>query len=136
MPGLGGNDDAGAAGGDDVAELLQDHGGAVQVDGEDGFGWGLAGGDAGSVDQAGDVGVGLPVGQHDVLAGADTPGDRLADRAWADDDDDLGHAGLLPGAVVARRMVTGWAAGPVTWRRSSESLEPPAVTATPRGSST
>jgi hypothetical protein len=35
VPGLGGDDDPGAAAGDDVAELLQQHGGAVQVHGQD-----------------------------------------------------------------------------------------------------
>ena len=29
----------------------------------------------------------VQVGEHDVLAGADAPGDRLADRSGADDDD-------------------------------------------------
>ena len=38
------------------------------------------------------VGVALPqVRQHDVLTGADPPGDRLADRAGSDDDNDFVH---------------------------------------------
>ena len=41
------------------------------------------------------------VGEHDVLAGADSPGDRLTDRAGADDDDDFvvgrGHDDRPPG---------------------------------------
>lgn len=57
------------------------------------------------------VGVGLlEVGEHDVFAGADAPGDCLPDRARSDDDDDSAHAVLL-----SRRMVMGWASGPVTW---------------------
>jgi hypothetical protein len=35
VPGLRGDDDPGAAAGDDVAELLEQHGGAVQVHGQD-----------------------------------------------------------------------------------------------------
>ena len=35
------------------------------------------------------------VGQHDMLAGADAPGDRLTDRSCSDDDDDLAHEELL-----------------------------------------
>ena len=62
----------------------------------------------------GGLGVGLAqVGQHDVLAGADAPGDGLADRPGADDDDDVAHD-VLP-LVLSRRMVTGRASGPVTW---------------------
>ena len=60
------------------------------------------------------LGVGLAqVGEHDVLAGADAPGDGLADQARSDDDDDVAHE-LLP-LVLSRRMVTGRASGPVTW---------------------
>jgi hypothetical protein len=43
VPGLGGDDDAGAAVADDVAELVEDNCGSVEVDGEDGFGRCLAG---------------------------------------------------------------------------------------------
>ena len=43
VPGLRGDDDAGAAARDDVAELLEHQGGAVQVDGEDRLGRGLDG---------------------------------------------------------------------------------------------
>jgi hypothetical protein len=43
VTGLRGNDNTGAAGGDDVAELLENDRRAVEVDGEDGFRWGLAG---------------------------------------------------------------------------------------------
>jgi hypothetical protein len=54
------------------------------------------------------VGVGLAeIGQHHVLPGADSPCDRLSDRPWSDEDDDFGH-----GALLTRRMVTGWASGP------------------------
>ena len=156
VPGLGGDDDAGAAGGDDVAELLEDHRGAVQVDVEDRRRRRLARRDAGGVDEAGDVaeggggldegldrraggdvdgrgadrepgvtedlrgGVGVrlvEVGEHDVLAGADPPGDGLADRAGADDDDDVAHDVLLAVLLVSRgtrRMVTSAASGPTT----------------------
>jgi hypothetical protein len=58
VAGLGGEDDAGAAGGDDVAELFEDDGGAVEIDVEDRRWPGLAGGDAGSVDDTGDVAEG------------------------------------------------------------------------------
>jgi hypothetical protein len=43
VPGLRGDDDAGAALGDDVAELFEHNGGSVEIDGEDGFGRRLAG---------------------------------------------------------------------------------------------
>jgi hypothetical protein len=35
VPGLGGDDDPGAAAGEEVPELLEQHGGAVQVHGQD-----------------------------------------------------------------------------------------------------
>ena len=34
----------------------------------------------------------VQVGQHDVLAGAHAPGDRLTDRSCSDDDNDLAHS--------------------------------------------
>jgi hypothetical protein len=40
---LGGDDDAGAAGCDDVANFFEEDGGSVEVDGEDRFDWRLAG---------------------------------------------------------------------------------------------
>jgi hypothetical protein len=44
----------------------------------------------------GGVGVGLvQVGDQDVLAGADPPGDGLSDRPGPDDDRDLAHPDLL-----------------------------------------
>ena len=55
----------------------------------------------------------VQVGEHDVLAGADPPGDGLADRPGADDDDDVAHDELLSVSGV-RRMVTSAAAGPTT----------------------
>ena len=55
------------------------------------------------------------VGQQDVLACADTPGDGLAYLAGSYDDDNFGH-GDLPSSLSGRsRMVTAWAEGPVTW---------------------
>ena len=49
----------------------------------------------------GGVGVVLvEVGEHDVLAGADPSGDGLADRAGADDDDDVAHDVLLSVLLV------------------------------------
>ena len=53
VPGLGGDHDPRAARGDDVPELLQDHGGAVQVDAQDGLRRGLAGRDSRGMDEAG-----------------------------------------------------------------------------------
>ena len=41
VPGLAGDDDAGPAGGDDLAELLQDEGHADEVDSDDGLRRGL-----------------------------------------------------------------------------------------------
>jgi len=37
----------------------------------------------------------VQVGQDEVLAGADAPGDRLTDRPCSDNDDDLAHEELL-----------------------------------------
>jgi hypothetical protein len=43
----------------------------------------------------------VQVGQHDVLAGADAPRDRLTDRACSDNDNDVAH-----GQLLARRYLT------------------------------
>ena len=62
----------------------------------------------------GSLGVGLAqVGQDDVLAGADAPGDGLADRPGPRTTT-TSLIMLLP-LVLSRRMVTGCASGPVTW---------------------
>ena len=55
VPGLRGDHDAGTAWGDDIAELLKHQRGAVQIDRQDCSRRCLAGGDAGGVDDAGDV---------------------------------------------------------------------------------
>lgn len=133
MAGLQGDDDAGAAAGDNVSELFQHQRGAVEIDLQDGAGRCLRGRDARGVDHAGHVSLrrGRPgervdrwprrdidgrgggvepgiaedlggslcilraqVGQQNVLARAHAPGDGLADRSGADDDDDAGQCGL------------------------------------------
>jgi hypothetical protein len=55
VPGLRSDHDAGTSRRDDIAELLEHQGGAVQVDRKDCFRRRLAGGNAGRVDDAGDV---------------------------------------------------------------------------------
>jgi hypothetical protein len=75
---------AGAAGSDHGAELLQDQGGAVQVDGEDRLRRGLHRGHAGGADHRDDVAEvggrlrervhGLAVGHVDPLGGDGVPG--------------------------------------------------------------
>jgi hypothetical protein len=51
--------------------------------------------------------VGVPavqVGQHDLLTGANAPGDRLTDRPCSDNDNDFTHGELLThGAESGRR---------------------------------
>jgi len=55
VPGLGCNDDTGAAAGDDVAKLLEDECRTVEIDLEDRRRGCLAGGDTGRMNQAGDI---------------------------------------------------------------------------------
>jgi hypothetical protein len=55
VPGLRSDHDAGTSRRDDIAELLEHQGGAVQVDRKDCFRRRLAGGNAGRLDDAGDV---------------------------------------------------------------------------------
>jgi hypothetical protein len=67
-------------------------------------------------DLGGGVGVLLAqVGQQDVFAGADPPGDGLADLSGSDGDDDFAHGAVLSVLADRSRTVTVWAAGPVTW---------------------
>ena len=55
VPGHRRDDDAGTAAGDDIPELLKQHRGTVQIDGEDGRRRRLRRRNAGGVDDAGDV---------------------------------------------------------------------------------
>ena len=121
--------------GDDVAELFQHEGRAIQIDFEDRGRRGLRRGDAGSVDQPGDVaqtrgrldervhglarrcidgrdahvvsgvrqhlcrrlGIVLAqIGQQDVLADTNPPGDGLTDLTGSDDDNYAFHSDSLP----------------------------------------
>ena len=59
VPGLAGDGHAYAAGGDDLAYLFQQHGGAVEIDLQNGLDGCLAGGDACGVHQCGDRPIAL-----------------------------------------------------------------------------
>jgi hypothetical protein len=113
VAGLGGDDDPAAAGGDGVPELLEDDGGAVEVDGENGRWWCLAGGDAGGVDDPGDVaeaGGGLDQ-SVDRLPGGDVDG-RGADvepGVVQDGGGGLGVGFTEVGEQYASAALTRWA---------------------------
>ena len=110
VPRLRGDDDARSAARDDVAELLEHERGAIQIDLQDGGRRCLGGGDAGGMDDAGDV--------------AERRGclDERVDRLARGDVDD-GGAHLEPG--VARTLA---AASAFSWRRSASRTCLPALT--------
>ena len=109
VPGLRRDDDPGAAAGDDVAELLQHERGAVQVDCEDRRRRGLAGRDAGGVDEAGDVAE--PV--------------AVSTSAWTDSRDDTSTVAVLTSNPASRS--TSAAASAFSWRRSASTTCLPAL---------
>ena len=45
----------------------------------------------------------MEVCEHDLLAGADPPGDGLTDRSDSDDDDDFTHGELLQAGLLRKR---------------------------------